>query len=79
MQISEIKKVVALLAVNKDGQRLLVQIRFSIFSRSSARNFSFSGLVLYCNAVKHTLRVYFVEFAVSILLYWMSRKFWIGN
>lgn len=79
--MAEIKIINGRLTVcrNRNSETLLVQFKFSIFSRSSSRDFSFSGLVIYCNSMKQILRAYFVEFAVSFLLYWVSRKFWIGN
>jgi hypothetical protein len=79
MQIAEIKKVEAALAVVRDSERLLIDLRFSISSHSLGRDLSISGLDPYLKATKRTLRVQMFKFAIRALWHWISRMIRSGN
>lgn len=67
MQMAEIKKVEAALAMVRDSERLLINLRFSISSHSLGRDLGISGLVPYLKATKRTLRVQFVFIAIRAM------------
>ena len=79
MQIAEIKKVEAALAVVRDSERLLIDLRFSISSHSLGRDLGISGLDPYLKATKRSLRVKLVKFAICALWHWVNRKIRSGN
>ena len=74
MCVAEIKKVEAALAVVRDSEKLLMNLRFSISSTSSARDLKISGLVPYLKATKRTLRVRWFVFAIRALWLGIARK-----
>ena len=61
MEIAETKKVEAALAVVRDSERLLIDLRFSKSSHSLGRDLGNSGLEPYLKATKRTLRVQLVK------------------
>jgi hypothetical protein len=75
MQNAEIKSVKAALAVVRDSEKLLIDLRFSISSRSLSRDLGISGIYMYLRTTKRTLRVQLVEFAIRALWHWVCRKF----
>jgi hypothetical protein len=74
MLIAEMKQIEAALAVVRDSERLLINLRFSISSRSSARDFGISGLVPYLKVTKRALRAHLIMIAIRALCLTVSRK-----
>lgn len=74
MLTTEMKKIEAELAIVKDSEKLLVNLRFSVSSRSLNRDPGFLGLDHYLKATKRNLRVQFVNFAIRALWHWICQK-----
>ena len=74
MFTKEMKQIEVALAVVRDSERLLFNLRFSISSCSSARNFETFGLVPYLRATKRNLRERWFVLAIRALWLWTSRK-----
>ena len=79
MHNAEFKKVEAALAVVRDSEKMLINLRFSISSHSLGRDLSNSGLDPYFKATKRTLRVQLVKFAIRALWRWICRIFLAGS
>jgi hypothetical protein len=79
MLIAEMKKLEAVLAVVRDSEKLLINLRFSISSHSSARDFEISGLAPYLKATKRALRAHFIVIAIRALYLTVSRKFQLSD
>jgi len=75
---AEMKKVEAVLAVVRDSEKLLINLRFSISSHSSARDLEAFGLVPYLRATKRALRVHMFMIAIRALWFTVSRKIRFG-
>ena len=79
MLVAEIKKVEAALAVVRDSEKLLINLRFSISSNSSARGLEISGLVPYLRDTKRALRAHLIMVAIRALWLTVSRKIRLGR
>ncbi|SPD74273.1 hypothetical protein PITCH_A2200001 [uncultured Desulfobacterium sp.] len=79
MLIAEMKKIEAALAVVKDSETMLINLRFSIRSESSGCDFGISGLVPYLNATKRALRVRMFGIAIRALWLRVGRKTQFGR
>ena len=79
MLVAEIKKVEAALAVVRDSEKLLINLRFSISSNSSARGLEIAGLVPYLRTTKRALRAHLIMVAIRALWLTVSRKIRLGR
>lgn len=76
---AEMRKMEAALAVVRDSEKLLVNLRFSISSRSLRRDLGISGLGFYLKSTRRNLRVQFFHFAIRALWGRICRKLKAGN
>ena len=79
METAEIKKVEAALAVVRDSERLLIDLRFSKSSHSFSRDLGNSGIEHYLKATKRTLRVQWLKIAIHALWRWICRYLQAGD
>ena len=76
MLVKEMKQVEVALAVVRDSERLLINLRVSILTHASTCELSFGGLVWYLRATRCKLRVQLVFFAIRAMWQGISKKFW---
>lgn len=79
MQTAEMKQVEAALAMVRDSEILLINLKLSISSNSSSCDHGISGLSPYLKATKRTMRVQLINFAIRALWRLISRKLRVGN
>jgi hypothetical protein len=78
MVMAEMKKMEAVLAVVRDSEKLIIDLRFSISSHSSACDLEVFGLVPYLRATKRALRVRMIMIAIRALWFAVCRKIRLG-